>query len=70
MDEFEQTDSSVSKRSRGRTFEVGNEFEILLLYEDGHRKFKRRKRTNILTTNKENGTSNLHRHAKKCRKKK
>ena len=70
MDEFGQTDSSVSKRSRGRTSEVWKEFEILLLYEDGHRKVKCRKCTNILMADKENETSNLHRHAKKCHKKK
>jgi len=66
MDEFEQTNSSASKRSRGRTFEVWNDFEILPLYEDGHRKVKCGKCTNILMTNKENGTSNLRRHAKRC----
>ena len=43
-----------------------NDFEILPLYEDGHRKVKCRKFTNILTVDKENGTSNLRRHAKKC----
>ena len=43
-----------------------NDFEILPLYEDGHRKVKCRKFTNILTADKENGTSNLCRHAKKC----
>ena len=69
MDEFGQIDSSVSKRSRGRTSEVWKEFEILLLYEDGHRKVKCRKCTNILTADKENETSYLRRHAKKCHKK-
>ena len=48
MDEFEQTVSSGSKRSRSRTFEVWNDFEILLLYEDGHQKVKCKKCTNIL----------------------
>ena len=66
MDEFEQTDSSASKRSRDRTSEVWNDFEILPLYDDGHRKVKCRKCTNILTVDKDNGTSNLHHHAKKC----
>ncbi|KAL4632156.1 hypothetical protein ACB092_04G031900 [Castanea dentata] len=66
MDEFEQTVSSGSKRSRSRTFEVWNDFEILPLYEDGHRKVKCKKCTNILTADKENGTNNLCRHAKKC----
>ena len=30
MDEFEQTDSSASKRSRDRTSEVWNDFEYYL----------------------------------------
>ncbi|XP_030970702.1 zinc finger BED domain-containing protein RICESLEEPER 2-like [Quercus lobata] len=66
MDEFEQIVSSGSKISRSRTSEVWNDFEILPSYEDGHRKVKCRKCTNILTVDKENGTSNLRRHAKKC----
>ncbi|KAL0008586.1 hypothetical protein SO802_010088 [Lithocarpus litseifolius] len=65
-DEFEQTNSSASKRSRGRTSRVWNDFEILPVYEDGHRKVKCRKCTNILTADKENETSNLHRHARRC----
>ena len=55
MDEFEQTVSSGSKRTRSRTSEVWNDFEILPLYEDGHRKVKCRKCTNILTVDKANG---------------
>ncbi|KAK4568458.1 hypothetical protein RGQ29_004027 [Quercus rubra] len=66
MDEFEQTVSSGSKRTRSRTSEVWNDFEILPLYEDGHRKVKCRKCTNILTVDKANVTSNLRCHAKKC----
>ena len=66
MDEFEQTVSSGSKRTRSRTSGVWNDFEILPLYEDGHRKVKCKKCTNILTADKSNGTSNLCRHAKKC----
>ena len=62
MDEVEQTVSSGSKRSRSRTSKVW----ILPLYEDGHWKVKCRKCTNILMADKENGTSNLRRHAKKC----
>ena len=57
MDEFEQTVSSGSKRSRSRTSEVWNDFEILPLYEDDHRKVKCRKCTNILMVDKENGTN-------------
>ena len=66
MDEFEQTVSSGSKRSRSWTFELWNDFEILPLYEGGHQKVKCRKCTNISTADKENGTSNLRHHAKKC----
>ena len=66
MDEFEQTDSSANKRSRGRTSELWNDFEILPSYEDGHQKVKCRKCTNILMVDKENGTSNLCCHAKRC----
>ena len=56
----------VAKELGVGLLKCGMILEILPLYEDGHRKVKCRKCTNILTADKANGTRNLHRNAKKC----